>query len=295
MTADTRSSCGYIGALKPVVIIPNSVALVTGTDRPNGIGHAIVEALLEAGISKVYATKRSNYENRPGSNGSPTIDSDKRVVTVYLELTDSRAIEQLPFLYPDVTMIVNNAGVLCRNSSLQDLDKARLEMEVNYFGPLAIVAAYARLWKNQDRDQSWSCPTCRAVVNVNSIASFVSFPAGGTYAASKAAVHSLTQAQRRDLYLESNETSSSVLVMGVYPGPIDTDMIKDLPFEKNKLSSPKLVAQSIVHALQMGQEEVFPDKYSIEMHADWAEDYRGVERDMTESSVHRFDRNHSQL
>ncbi|MGH3056451.1 MAG: SDR family NAD(P)-dependent oxidoreductase, partial [Gaiellaceae bacterium] len=54
-----------------------------------------------------------------------------------------------------------------------------------------------------------------------SVASLNSFALYPTYAASKAAAHSLTQAQRGVL--------RDSLVIGVYPGPIDTEMAAGLP------------------------------------------------------------------
>ena len=43
----------------PSFNIENSVAFVTGTNKKNGIGRAIVDALIAAGASKVYATARN--------------------------------------------------------------------------------------------------------------------------------------------------------------------------------------------------------------------------------------------
>src|SRR3569832_1083094 len=42
--------------------IENSVAFVTGTNKPNGIGSHIVRALLEHGAKKVYATARDESQ-----------------------------------------------------------------------------------------------------------------------------------------------------------------------------------------------------------------------------------------
>ena len=56
--------------------IQNTVALVTGTNKPRGIGRAIVEELLAAGAAKVYATARSKAQlqdlvDRHGDRVSP--------------------------------------------------------------------------------------------------------------------------------------------------------------------------------------------------------------------------------
>src|SRR5690606_30803597 len=107
--------------------------------------------------------------------------------------------------YPDVNLVVNNAGVFTGAGASGDPEKAALEVAVNYVAPLRIVQSFSASLRRHERS---------AIVNINSIASLVNFPLGGTYSASKAASHSLTQAQRREF--------SGTLVVGVYPGPIDT-------------------------------------------------------------------------
>jgi NAD(P)-dependent dehydrogenase (short-subunit alcohol dehydrogenase family) len=250
--------------------IKDSVAFVTGTNRKNGIGRAIVEALLENGAAKVYATARDASQ----LDDLVTAHNGK-VIAVELDVTDFAAIRTLPSLYPDVTIVVNNAGYLAFSSSLNDFTGASKEMEVNYLAPLAIVESFAPVLQNQkisEQEQAPEKTKATAVVNVISIAGLVNFPAGGTYSASKAAAHSLTQAQRRDL--------PQSLVIGVYPGPIDTDIIKDLPYVK---SAPRVVALAIVEALQNGTEDVFPDPSAVQLFNEWKTDAKAAEQMMTRS------------
>ncbi len=105
--------------------IQNSAAFVTGTNKTRGIGRAIVEALLANGASKVYASAR---------NASQLDDlvtkSNGKVIVVELDVTDLEAIEKLADLYPDVTLVVNNAGYLGKTSSIDDV---KAEIAVNYF------------------------------------------------------------------------------------------------------------------------------------------------------------------
>jgi len=240
--------------------IQDSVAFVTGTNKKNGIGRAIVEALLESGAKKVYATSResSQLDELVAAHSG-------KVIAVELDVTDFDAIEQLSVKYPDVNLVVNNAGFFGMTASVEnDLAVAIKEIEVNYFAPLAIVRSFADILK-----QSKSS----GVVNINSIASLINFPAGGTYSASKAAEHSLTQAQRREL--------PTTLVVGVYPGPIDTDMAKDLPFDK---TSPMDVANIIVDALKTGAEDVYPDAMAQQMHEGWKSDAKMMEQQMAKST-----------
>src|SRR6185295_4192677 len=65
------------------------------------------------------------------------------------------------------------------------------------------------------------------IVNVLSLASLASFPALGGYSASKAAAYSMTQALRPEL------KKKGIDVLAALPGPIDTDMVRDLPMPKS--------------------------------------------------------------
>jgi NAD(P)-dependent dehydrogenase (short-subunit alcohol dehydrogenase family) len=243
--------------------VEGSVAFVTGTNKPNGIGRALVEALLEKGASKVYATARKASEL-----DELVSKHNGKVVAVALDVTDLDAIAELPKSYPDVSLLVNNAGYATYMSSLGDLDNAKLEMLVNYIAPMAIVKAFADVLPNQPADESTGVKSS-AIVNINSIASFINFPICGPYSASKAAAHSITQAQRRDI--------PNSLVIGVYPGPIDTDMAKDVRFDK---TSPSDVAVRIIEALSDGTEDVFPDPMAQQMIEGFKADFKAMERQM---------------
>jgi len=240
----------------------NQIAFVTGTNKKNGIGRAIVDALLEQGVTKVYATARD------ASQLDELVQEQQgKVVAVELDVTDFEAIRKLPALYPDVTMVVNNAGYFSPSTSLtDDISIVQREMQVNYIAPLAIVSAFGEQLKTSE--------SSTAVINIASIASLVNFPAGGTYSASKAAAHSLTQAQRRDL--------PNALVMGVYPGPIDTEMGAALEMDK---APPSAVAKAVMDALKNGQEDVFPDAMASQLFSGWKADAKFLEKEMAKSVV----------
>jgi NAD(P)-dependent dehydrogenase (short-subunit alcohol dehydrogenase family) len=175
----------------PSFKIQGSVAFATGTSKPRGIGRAIVEALLANGASKVYATARTTSQL-----DDLVAQHNGQVVAVPLDVTDLDAIAALSESYPDVTIIVNNAGYLSGSTSLGDVDAVKTEMLVNYIAPMAIGKAFASVFANVPSVEEDVKPT--ALVNINSILSFVNAPACATYSASKAGAHSLTQAQRRD-------------------------------------------------------------------------------------------------
>jgi NAD(P)-dependent dehydrogenase (short-subunit alcohol dehydrogenase family) len=91
----------------------------------------------------------------------------------------------------------------------------------------------------------------------------------GTYSASKAAAHALTQTQRADL--------KNSFVVGVYPGAVETAMTKGATFEKG---TPAGVATALLEALAHGTEDVFPDPMAVQLHEGWKADAKAMEHNM---------------
>jgi short-subunit dehydrogenase len=110
-----------------------------------------------------------------------------------------------------------------------------------------------------------------AVVNIGSIAGLTNFPFIATYSASKAALHSLTQAAR--FLLGAQGTS----VFGVYPGPVDTDMSRDAPLAK---TSPRDVAFAILDGIEAGRADIFPDSVGVDFGRQFESSPKTSERQM---------------
>ena len=206
------------------------VALVTGANR--GIGKAIVEALLARGAAKVYAGARN-----PETLSAVVAAHGGRVVPLRLDVTDGSQVQEAAAAAGDVDLLINNAGVAAHAfATFEDpawLDAGRREYETNALGTLRVTQAFA--------------PTLArvggTVVNVVSVAAFANFPALLGYAASKAAQHSITQGMRAML------AGQGIRVVGVYPGPVDTDMAEKIPIEKVSAAS---VATAILDGLEAG-------------------------------------------
>ena len=220
--------------------IEGTTALVTGANR--GIGRAITEALLERGAAKVYATARD-----PRQLNDLVERYGDRVEAVELDVTDADRVAKVVARATDVRIVINNAGIALVQDLAEDdvVERARQEMEVNYFAPLRLVTELAPTLAHNGGG---------AVVNLASVAGLTNFPFFPTYSASKAAIHSLTQAIR--VLLAGQETS----VFGVYPGPVDTDMASDLEMDK---TAPEDVASAILDAVEAGREDVFPDPFAV--------------------------------
>lgn len=235
--------------------IQDSIALVTGSNR--GIGKAFVETLLDQGAKKVYATARNVSQLKELSDRF----GDK-VVPLQLDVTREADISKVAELAQDVNLIINNAGYAAYTALIAspDLSTLRKEMDINFYGLLNVIRAFAPILKTNQGG---------AIVNISSIGGLVGIPMVGTYSATKAAVHSLTQSVRGEL------AAQQTLVVGVYPGPVDTDMAAGMELDKE---SPVQVAHKVLEAVERGQEDVYPDPVSESTAQGLNVDAKAVER-----------------
>ncbi|BDP43851.1 short-chain dehydrogenase (plasmid) [Deinococcus aetherius] len=236
-----------------------SVALVTGANR--GIGRALVERLLEQGSTRVYAAVRNKGEL------SRVVALDpERVVPLTLDVTDQSAVQAVARQAGDVTLLVNNAGSLALGSILSAPPELIVrDMDTNYYGTLHMVRAFAPVIEANGGG---------AVVNLLTVVALASMPGLGVYNASKAAAWSMTQSIRADL------AGRGIEVFGVFPGAVDTDMIRDFDMPK---TSPEEVARAVLDGIEVGEEDIFPDPMSRSVYAGWRADHKAVERQMANS------------
>jgi NAD(P)-dependent dehydrogenase (short-subunit alcohol dehydrogenase family) len=213
--------------------IKGSVALVTGANR--GLGRVFARALLDAGAAKVYGAARdASSVTEPG------------VTPVQLDVTDHASIARAAQELTDVTLLVNNAGIATGASPLDEdaVAAAQRELDVNYFGPMALSRAFAPVLAANGGG---------ALVNMLSALSWVAYPSSGTYSASKSAAWSLTNSLRTML------RPQGTLVVGVHAGYIDTDMTERITDPK---IAPEQVADALVAGLLADAEEVLADDVS---------------------------------
>ena len=235
--------------------IANSVVFVTGANR--GIGKALVREALNRNARKVYAAARSLEKLADVMAMAP-----KRIVPVVLDVTDAKQVN-MATVAQDVQILINNAGIANYTAIIAatDTQPARQEMEVNYFGLMNMTRAFAPILKKNGGG---------ALVNISSVAGLVGIPSFGTYAATKAAVHSLTQSVRGEL------KAQGTFVAAVYPGPIDTDMSAGVDMEK---FSPKDTAKKIFDGIEARSEEIYPDPVSEDLARKLKTDAKAAERE----------------
>src|SRR5580698_7323602 len=182
--------------------IQGSVALVTGANR--GLGQVYARELVARHAVKVYGAARN-----------PAAVTEPGVTPVALDITDPDRVAQVAQECADVSLLVNNAGILKYSTFIgaPGLDAARAEMETNYLGTLAMCRAFAPVLAANGGG---------AIVNMMSVVSFFTNPDNGSYGASKAAEWGLTNGARIEL------AGQGTLVVGVHAGFIDTEMVTEL-------------------------------------------------------------------
>lgn len=237
--------------------INNAVVLVTGAN--GGIGSHFVEQLLQLNVAKIYVCARTT------SKLSNLVMLDpQRVIPVELDVTNSQSVTAAAARCPDVTVLINNAGTSLNQGiiSAPDLEAARAEMEVNYFGMAAMCRAFAPILKQQGGS---------AIINILSLLGKVTLPFSGSYSASKAAAISMTQSVRAEL------AAQKTLVVAVMPGTVDTELAKAWP---NPKVAPAEVVRATLQAVIADEEDVYPGEQASQVSAQLLSDPKGVEKYM---------------
>jgi NAD(P)-dependent dehydrogenase (short-subunit alcohol dehydrogenase family) len=233
--------------------LANKTILVTGANR--GIGAAVVRELLKANVKKIYATAR-NVKSLPDFK-------DARVAPLQLDITDDKSVQAAAAAASDTDVLVNNAGTAAFGDWITSpVDVLASDMETNLFGTLRVIRAFAPAFIKRGSG---------TIANVVSVVGIAPSLALSGYSASKAALQSMTQALRGTL------GKSGIKVVGIYPGPIDTELAKDIPLAK---ATPEHAAENIVRGLESGQVSIFPDPMALRIEQVWTTDGSQVESAM---------------
>jgi NAD(P)-dependent dehydrogenase (short-subunit alcohol dehydrogenase family) len=214
--------------------LSDRTVLVTGANR--GLGATLVEVALEAGARRVYASARDPEE---------VTVTDERVVPLRLDVTYAEQAEAAARATGDVDLVVSNAGITCQVPILAapSTDDFRRTMEVNYFGTMSVVRAFA--------DQLRRRPG--GLVLILSVAAVSLSRSAPAYSASKAATLMLASSVREELRADGVGVTVSL------PGWIDTEMAAGLAAEK---ATPREVAERSLVGHLSGQEVVWPDRFA---------------------------------
>jgi peptide/nickel transport system ATP-binding protein len=230
--------------------IKGCVALLTGAN--GGIGTEMLRQLKARGARKIYAAVRD----------PKCLTGDATVEVIELDITRPDQVEAAAKRCRDIDLLINNAGVNFNTALVgrPDPANARAEMEVNYFGTLGMIKAFAPILKAKGGG---------TIVNMLSITGRVHLPTMGSLSVSKAAAISMTAGARAELAVQGTT------VIGVMPGAVDTKMTAD--YKGPKEAVPGIVTE-ILDAVEAGAEDVYPGEMAKQVIAAFKADMKAIEK-----------------
>ncbi len=185
--------------------LSGNTILITGGG--SGIGAALAHRFHDLGNTVIIAGRRKEVlEKTIGSR------SNMHAMTLDIENAESVAAfaDQLVTEFPDINVLINNAGI-SRYETLdqsRDLADAETTITTNLLGPIRLINALI--------DHLIAKPNA-VIINVGSGLAFVPFVEAPTYSATKAAIHNYTVAIREAL-------KGKIEVIELMPPAVQTDL-----------------------------------------------------------------------
>ena len=184
------------------------VMVITGTSR--GIGRHLACYYCSNGY-RVVGCSRSEPEKAPGGYEHYRLSVDDENDVIHMIASVARR-------YGRIDVLVNNAGIASMNHSLlTPLSTVSEIFSTNVFGTFLFVREVAKVMSHR---------RCGRIVNFTSVAAPLNLEGEAAYAASKAAVESLTRILAREL------APFNITVNAIGPTPLPTDLIKNVPRNK---------------------------------------------------------------
>lgn len=222
--------------------IDKSIAIVTGANR--GLGRQFASQLLERGASKVYAIAR-----RPETVDLPGVEA------IRLDVTDQDEVDAVARRVGEADIVVNNAGFSSFARLVDgDMDDIRQEIEVNYFGALHMVRAFAPIMRERGHG---------GFLNVSSVMAWLGYEHSNSYGASKAANWAMSNGLREEL------AGTGIQISSLFLGSTDTDMMAGIDVPKNR---PEELVATALDQFENGVNEILADDAAITLKAELSDD-----------------------
>jgi NAD(P)-dependent dehydrogenase (short-subunit alcohol dehydrogenase family) len=217
------------------------VGLVTGANR--GIGACFVDALMDAGASRVYACARQleSLDWAVEKYGA-------RVIPLQLDVASAAEIDAVVAHVDALDLLISNAG-RGGSGSVIDLDDADVRelFEVHVFGPRRLIAGLLPGLIERKG----------GVILVQSTAALAMSRGGPMYSASKSASTFMGMGLREEM------SKLGVKVSNIHPGFTNTDIIATYDIAK---AEPRDVVNAALEGWADDQAHVFTDLYSQMVH-----------------------------
>ncbi len=225
------------------------VVILTGASQ--GIGQATATILSMAGCKLALAARRSEPLQKLAEELNNKGGQAIAIPTNMGDMSQATALADKTFkVYGKIDVIINNAaiGVRDRVIDLQE-NEARQVMDVNYFGPIALIQAAIPHFKTN--------PDGGLIINISSIVGRRAMPGIAGYCASKGALEKMAESLRLELIPDNIRVST------VYPGVTATafndNSLGNSREGRGRLSGvpPERVAQAILNTIRHERRDVF--------------------------------------
>ncbi|WP_295792779.1 SDR family oxidoreductase [Mucilaginibacter sp.] len=219
--------------------VENKVIVVTGGG--SGMGRELVLNLLAKG-AKVAAIDIN--EAAVKETALQAGEMGIALATFVIDITDRLAVEGLLEKvigkFGSVDGIINNAGIIQPFIKVNDLGYDVIErvMNINFYGTLYLIKTFLPHLLTRPEAH---------IVDISSMGGFVPVPGQTIYGASKAAVKLLTEG------LSSELKNTNVKVTVVFPGGVNTNIMKNSGLEIPKQPGEKAKAHKILSAVEAAQ------------------------------------------
>lgn len=156
------------------------------TGGGSGIGQGLAEAFHKLGNKVIISGRRKERLQ-------DTLDANPGMAAIELDITNPDSIQaaaqELMSTYPDVNVLINNAGIMLLDHADGPVDDALALSTVttNLLGPIRMTSALIEHLKAKPD---------AVIANVSSVLGFVPMAVTAVYSATKAALHSYTLSQR---------------------------------------------------------------------------------------------------
>lgn len=184
-------------------------AFITGAS--SGIGEACAWQFAKEGWNLVLTARR--FDRLEVLAGELQARYQVKVVPLMLDVSNRASLEKLtqssPQYFKNVSTLINNAGLALGFKSIQEgrLDEWDQMIDTNIKGLLYVTHSVlpGMLEKNEGH-----------IINIGSVAGHWTYPKGNVYAATKYAVHALSESFRLDL------NGTGIRVTEISPGMVET-------------------------------------------------------------------------
>ena len=186
------------------------------TGGGSGIGRGLAEALHQRGNKVIIGGRRRSHLDE-------VVAANPGMAAIELDITDAASIErvaaQLIKDYPDLNVLINNAGVMQPDTAAGRVDDALMVSTIttNLMGPIRMTSALIEHLKTKND---------AVVAYTSSVLAFVPLAVTAVYSSTKAALHSYLMSQRFML------RDTSVRVLEIAPPWVRTDLMNSREAEQ---------------------------------------------------------------